>query len=297
MNMKACNRLLLTILVAFSVGVGVSFSQSSTTNDFFNEFGEIPSNLPTSYDMKDLTPIEFINPRADDMYWQKVVYRVLDLREKINYPMYYPEEPNNGRESMFSVIFKLLKDEKVPAFKFEFAYEKFNKTNKIDFEEDILKKFEVIYKTQVDPTTKKKTFEVEESDIPNREVIKYFMKEVWFFDKHSSTFTVKIIAICPVIVTDRGVGVQNFPLCWIPMDNLRPFFVQKEIMITDKNNGARMSLDDLFMKRRFASNLYKESNIQNRMILDYNGTAEEVKREQQRIKTDILNQEQDLWEY
>jgi gliding motility associated protien GldN len=123
------------------------------------------------------------------------------------------------------------------------------------------------------------------------------MKEVWFFDKNSSTFNVKIISICPVLVTDRGVGTQSFPLCWIPFDNLRPYLVQREVMITDKNNGARMSYDDLFIKRRFASNIYKESNLQNRMILDYNATPEDVKREQERIQREILNEEQDLWEY
>ncbi|MDR1680038.1 MAG: gliding motility protein GldN [Prevotellaceae bacterium] len=294
--MKAINRILLPLMVVFALGAS-AFAQSSTTDDFFNEYGEIPANLPTSYDMKELTPIEYQSPRADDIYWQKVVYRVLDLREKMNYPLYYPEEPSNNGRALFSEIFTLIKDKKVPAFKFEFADEKFTKANAIDFEEDILKKFEIIYKAQVDPTTKVRTFEVEEADIPNREVIKYFMKEVWFFDRNSSTFTVKIIAICPVLVTDRGVGIQNFPICWIPYDNLRPYFVQHEILITDKNNGARMSFDDLFIKRRFASNIYKESNIQNRMILDYNGTQEDVKREQQRIKTDIINMEQDLWEY
>lgn len=294
--MKAYNRIFIILLVVFSTGVTTVNSQSTTQNDFFNEYGEIPSNLPTAYEMKDLAPIEFQNPRADDIYWQKVVYRVLDLRERMNYPLYYPEEPGNGRESFFSIMFKLIKDGKVPAFNFEFNQERFTKDNLVDFEE-FLKKFEVIYKTQTDPVTKQKTFEIEESDIPNREVIKFFMKEVWFFDKNSSTFTVKIISICPVIVTDRGVGIQNFPLFWVPFDALRPYLVQREVMITDKNNGARMSFDDLFVKRRFASNLYKETNLQNRMILDYNATPEEVKREQFRISTDILNEEQDMWEY
>lgn len=294
--MKTLKR--LSFLFFISLSAVLTYGQGATTeNDFFNENGEIPANLPTSYDMEELAPIEYQNPRADDIYWQKVVYRVLDLRERMNYPLYYPEEPSNGSEAFFSILFKLLNDKKVPAFRFDFNKEFFTKDNRIDFEEDFLKKFEVIYKVETDPTTKEKKFLVEEADIPNREVIKYFMKEVWYFDKHSSTFNVKIIAICPVIVTDRGVGIQNFPLFWIPFDNLRPYLVQREIMITDKNNGARMSLDDLFIKRRFASNLYKESNIQNRMVLDYNGTPEEVKREQFRIKNDVLNQEQDLWEY
>lgn len=294
--MKTLKR--ISFLFFISLSAVLTYGQGATTeNDFFNENGEIPANLPTSYDMEELAPIEYQNPRADDIYWQKVVYRVLDLRERMNYPLYYPEEPSNDSECLFSIIFKLLNDKKVPAFRFEFTKEFFTKDNRIDFEEDFLKKFEVIYKVETDPTTKEKRFLVEEADIPNREVIKYFMKEVWYFDKHSSTFNVKIIAICPVIVTDRGVGIQNFPLFWIPYDNLRPYLVQRQIMITDKNNGARMSIDDLFIKRRFASNLYKESNIQNRMVLDYNTTPEEVKREQFRIKNDVLNQEQDLWEY
>jgi gliding motility associated protien GldN len=215
----------------------------------------------------------------------------------MNYPLYYPETAVDGRESFFSILFKLINEKKVPAFRFDYTTERFGKDDLIDFEEEVLKKFEVIYKVKTNPTTKVKTFQIEDSDIPNREVIKYYMKEVWFFDKNSSTFNVKIISICPVLVTDRGVGTQSFPLCWIPFDNLRPYLVQREVMITDKNNGARMSYDDLFIKRRFASNIYKESNLQNRMILDYNATPEDVKREQERIQREILNEEQDLWEY
>ncbi|MBP5306979.1 MAG: gliding motility protein GldN [Paludibacteraceae bacterium] len=291
------SRLFLVALSSFVFGITAANAQSNTMDDFFNENGEIASDLPTSYEMEDLKPIEFVNPRADDIYWQKVVYRVIDLRERMNYPLYYPEEANDGRESFFAIIFKLVNDRKVPAFRYNERTEKFNKDNLIDVEEDFLKKYDLIYKTKVNPTTKVKTFEVEDADIPNTEVIKYYVKEVWFFDKNSSTFNVKIISICPVLVTNKGVGIQSYPLFWIPFDNLRPYLVQREVMITDKNNGARMSYDDLFMKRRFASNIYKESNLQNRMILQYNATPEDVKREQERIKTDILNEEQDLWEY
>ena len=74
------------------------------------ETGYVDSNLPTSGPKEDLAPIEFLNPRADDIFWQKVVYRMIDLREKINYPLYYPEDASDGRQSLFAFIFTLLQD-------------------------------------------------------------------------------------------------------------------------------------------------------------------------------------------
>jgi hypothetical protein len=78
---------------------------------------------------------------------------------------------------------------------------------------------------------------------------------------------------------------------------MRPYLAQQEALISDKNNGARETMDDLFIKRRFGSYIFKESSIMNRNILQYNNTAEEMHKEQERIKTAIINFEQDLWEY
>jgi gliding motility associated protien GldN len=95
-----------------------------------------------------------------------------------------------------------------------------------------------------------------------------------------------------------GTGVpSNNPMFWIPFDKLRPFLSQTEVLITDRNNGARPSFDDLFIKRRFASYIYKESNIQNRGIVEYGSTVDEVKKVQDQVKTQLVNFENDLWEY
>ena len=72
---------------------------------------------------------------------------------------------------------------------------------------------------------------------------------------------------------------------------------QNEILVSDRNNGARETMDDLFIKRRFGSYIYKESSTRNRNLLQYNSTAEQMNREQERIKNEIFNFEQDLWEY
>jgi len=259
--------------------------------------GYVESNLPTSGPKEDLAPIEFLNPRADDIFWQKVVYRMIDLREKINFPLYYPEDASDGRTSLFAFIFKLFEEGKVSAYEYDDAREHFCDATKIKYDKEFLDKYEILAKAEVDPVTNDTIWHVDESDIPNREVMKFYLKEVWFFDKHSSIFTVKTLAICPILSQETESGLMKYPLFWIPFDMLRPYFAQQEVLLSEKNNGMRLSMDDLFIKRRYGSYIYKTSNVQNRNFLEYCTTSEEAKREQDLVKTTLLNFEQDLWEY
>ena len=293
--MKKFFRNILIGLLSLSA---VSTVAQDTDISFFTETGEILSNMPTSIDMSEREPVEYNNPRIDDVIWQKTVYRIIDLREKINYPLYFPEEASDNRQSLFTTIFRLYEEDKIKTYDYLDGKEIFKEEYELPFDE-FVKTCDILLTVHTDSITGDTlSTEIDESNIPNREVLKYYAKEVWYFDKHNSVFNVRLISLCPIwYKQDYDLGLQKRPLFWVRYDELRPYLAKQEALLSDRNNGARESIDDLFIKRRFGSYIFKESSTMNRNLLQYNSTAEEMHKEQERIKTSIINFEQDLWEY
>lgn len=293
--MKKFFRNILIGLLSLSAASTVA---QDTDISFFTETGEILSNMPTSIDISEREPVEYNNPRIDDVIWQKTVYRIIDLREKINYPLYFPEEASDNRQSLFTTIFRLYEEDKIKTYDYLDGKEIFKEEYELPFDE-FVKTCDILLTVHTDSITGDTlSTEIDESNIPNREVLKYYAKEVWYFDKHNSVFNVRLISLCPIwYKQDYDLGLQKRPLFWVRYDELRPYLAKQEALLSDRNNGARESIDDLFIKRRFGSYIFKESSTMNRNLLQYNSTAEEMHKEQERIKTSIINFEQDLWEY
>ncbi|CAN5393809.1 gliding motility protein GldN [soil metagenome] len=244
------------------------------------------------------TPIAYTNLREADVMWSKRVWRVIDLREKINFPLYYPDLPMLDRKSLFDVI----KDAALiggeitcfdnPATDDQFRYE-------MTFTERNAKLNPIVtrYIERVDGSGEFDTVNAPEP-ITSAQVWKYWVKEDWFYDKQRSVMDVRIIGLCPLIekVTESGehLGADK-PLFWIYFPEARPVFATSEVYMR-KNDAERRTLDDIFWKRMFSSYIRKESNVYDRGIYDYK-IGLDMQLESERVKNDIFTYEHDLWHF
>jgi len=135
------------------------------------------------------------------------------------------------------------------------------------------------------------------SRLNSTDVKKIRIKEDWFFDKQRSMLEVRIIGICPVLdkynIDGSYRGQQG--LFWIYFPEARPIFAKSEVF-NRFNGAAKLTYDDFFWKRMFSSYVYKVDNQYDRSISEYAIGIDNIL-ESDRIKEELSNFEQQLWEY
>lgn len=243
---------------------------------------------------KQPVPLSYL--READVMWSKKVWRIIDLKEKMNLPFYYPTEKIKDRKSLNDILYDAVKEGSLTPY----TDEEF--TNQMTREE-----FQRIGGAGVDttqitdpepPYLTRDTVIIREFSTTN--VIAYRVKEEWFFDKQRSVIDVRIIGIAPLIyaVDDKGnrrEGDLKIPIMWIYYPEARKIFANQEVFMRG-NDSDRRSWDDIFLKRMFSSYIYKENNVYDRRVEDYKQGMDALV-EAERIKMEITNLEHDLWEY
>jgi gliding motility associated protien GldN len=247
--------------------------------------------------------------RADDIVWSRVVYRVIDMREKQNYQLYFPMRASEEYRSLFRVMLDAICNG-IP------VYKKNPREIKPAFSDSVRLEGEELSKVfayndnvddnliQEDPVTKEMKVVPDQYNNYVKNQFKYLLQEIVFFDKHTSRMYSKIMAIAPLYGlhpdnTQSNKSIKFFQesvLCWFAFDELRPFLA-KQYVVPNGNETQRLTYDDYFAQKLFSSYLLGDSNMFNRMLLEYVVDPVKIKKEQDRIETELLNFEQDLWEY
>lgn len=241
-------------------------------------------------------PMQTAYVREADMMWSKRIWRVIDLREKMNLPLYYPLEPTVCMQSLFDVLKSAILNNDLkayanPVFDDEFTHEMTKEeVSKLLVSWDSTHMVENVNNPgELIPAPLK-------SEIRAGNICQYWIKEDWFFDKERSVMEARIIGICPLVqkLSESGEVIGVKPLFWIHFPDARPFLA-RSATFNSRNDSERMSYDELFVKRKFSSFVYKESNVYNRSIAEYK-QGKDILLESDDIKEDIFKYESDLWQ-
>lgn len=225
-------------------------------------------------------------PNERDILWQKTIWRVIDVREKINLPFTYPLAP------LFDILVSAAEQGQVVLYSPEI-----DDFSVVMTEEEMQN---TLFKTDTVPIWKNENemaLEVVKTEVFFEDIKRFRLKEIWYFDTHTSQLKVRILGIAPMqeIYGEDGYFRYEKPLFWVHYPTSREVLAREQVFV-ESNEASRMTWEDLFEMRKFSSYITKEGNVRNNRLEElYSGV--DLLLESDKIKQDIFNYEHDLWSY
>jgi gliding motility associated protien GldN len=297
----------------FFAGVASSFGQSNLLNAKTpDEIGKKTAEQDSLDNDKPL-PYGYVGDR--DVLLARKVWEVIDLDQRINFPMYFPVDDNLGddRRSLFSVLITAIKDGQLTEV-YDDSYFTLKKTGD-DIQSVFLFKELNDYGTDIlnqnpgktEEQLKAKGLLTDEhyttSQLTAADVSKYKIVGTWYFDKRQGEMKYRILGICPMAVDAlsklrQGDAAEPIELFWVWYPGARDV-LHKAKAFNEKNSALPITFDHLLNSRRFTAVIVKEENVYgDRLIEDYMKDNSQMQLlEAERIKDKIRNFEQDMWNY
>jgi gliding motility associated protien GldN len=254
--------------------------------------------------VKDRTPLVYEHIREDDAVYRQRVWREIDVHEKMNLPFMYKATEDNGNQRFINILLQGIKSGQITAFDAN-VDDRF--TTPLTFKQIAENVVDKPHSVQIpdmekDPDGSKgymKDTTIQAEFNPD-DIERYQIKEEWVFDKQSSRLQVRILGIAPEKTVKNADGSVRgiLPIFWVYYPDLRPMLAKYEAY-NGKNYGARMSWEELFESRMFASHIVKSTidNPGDQYINIYIKDNILQLLEGENIQEKIFNYEQDLWSY
>lgn len=264
----------------------------------------LKTDAQIAYDNDNPLPYGYVDDR--DILWSKTTWEIIDLDERVNFPLYYPIDTNNigsERRSLYDVLVKNIKNGTISEV---YADSYFSEKRTLrDIEGSLvysdttdlgIEQFNAV--GRVDPEYVRK-FTLDAGDIEE-----WRIRGVWYLDKRQGELRYRLLAICPVANEARSKAFPDdkvdakVELFWVWYPGAREI-LHKAKAFNRKNTSQPISFDHLLNSRRFNAVIFKDDNVQgDRGVADYiNDNALMQLLESDRIKDQIRNIEIDLWNY
>lgn len=248
-------------------------------------------------------PLEYGYVDDRDIMWSKMVWEIVDLDERANFPLYYPIDTNNignNRRSLYDVLMTSVNKGDIENI-YDDSY--FTAKRTVD---DIRDALTLIDTTDlgyeqfnaegiVDPQY------IRRRDITAADIMEYHLKGLWYFDKRQGELKYRLLGIAPVapdvnfIDSDDPDPVELF---WVWFPDARKVLHEAKAF-NNRNSNVPASFDHLLNSRRFNGTIYREENVYgDRQVKEYiaeNALMQLL--ESDRIKEKIRDFEQDMWSY
>jgi gliding motility associated protien GldN len=248
-------------------------------------------------------PLEYGYVDDRDVLMGKTVWEIIDLNERINFPLYFPIDTANigsDRRPLYDVLTRAIKNGEITEV-YSDSYFNTKKSYK-----DIKASLTRIDTTdagreQINAGQQISPEYIVKQDLTAQDVTQYKIKGYWYFDKRQSELKYRLLGICPVtpdVYTMNSEEKDYIELFWVFFPSSRDVLHEAKAF-NDKNSAMPISFDQILNSRRFNAVIYQEENVYgDRAIMSYmKDNAQNQLLEAERVKEKIRDFEEDMWNY
>lgn len=301
MNRK--NVVLTCLISAFAVltaSAQINILNAKTPQDI-----GVKTDAQVAYDNDEPLPYGYIDER--DVLWSKTTWEIIDLDERVNFPLYYPIDTNNigsERRSLYDVLVTNMKNGNITEVYTDSYFTEKRTLSDLDAS--------LVYRDTTDYGIDQFNAEgrvddeyIREFTLDAADVEAWKIRGIWYVDKRQGELKYRLLGICPVAgearskaFTDESSSDDTVDLFWIYFPAVRDILHRSQAF-NRKNTSQPITFDHLLNSRRFNGVIYKEDNeLGDRSVNEYiNDNALMQLLESDRIKESIRNIEIDLWNY
>ncbi len=281
------------------------------SNGVMNQSGELSNDLGYT--------LTHLDNRADDVVWAHVVYNIIDLRDNINAQLAFP----TGQDANYKNMFRLLSEAVVKGAPVYYPNEAgitpyFGQENLVPatkLSDVFFIETNVAGAQYIDPLFERDsvrntiTISNRIYDRFSKRINKFLIQQVYYFDKHLSQMSSKIIGIAPLMTMedalapafpdfeDENAGgadtqqlkttLRDAVVCWFLYDDLKSYFSAQPVF-QESNIAQRISYHEYFSKKMYAAYMIGDNSLMKKLYsntgeLTINQITEEIKNIQRKL--------------